>query len=158
MDVVSPGHYGNGYPNQHQTLANLGVGLGSHHPHTQIRHVHGQSLHHQPSNQLSEIYNPPALYSLQNGSGLHPQSVTHAQNQLHNQQLHGALHHHSPIEGYVLQNNSSHAGLSNNHATGGFPTTGPFSSLAGVGTFNNTMSLGTALNDPYQRTNFPYGM
>ncbi|GJJ13948.1 hypothetical protein Clacol_008205 [Clathrus columnatus] len=156
LDVVPSGHYGNGYPNQHQSLASLGVGLGSH-PHSQIRHVHGQSLHHPQSNQLGDIYNPSTLYSLQNSAGLHAQSMNHGQNQLHTQQLHSALHH-SPIEGYVLQNSAVHSGMSSNHATGGFPTNSPFSSLAGVGTFSNNISLGGALTDPYQRTNFPYGM
>lgn len=158
MDAANSAHYGGGYSNQ--GIPNLGMGLASH-PHghgSQGRHVHGQSVHH--PNQLGDMYTQSSLYSLQNGAGLtsHVQPGL-AQTQLHSQQLHTGLQHHSPIEGYVLQNNS-HAALGNTHPSTGFTATGGFSNpLSSVGTFGSTMSIGSAL-DAYhqQRASFPYGM
>ncbi|KAF8525221.1 ARM repeat-containing protein [Hysterangium stoloniferum] len=167
MDAASSGHYGGGgYPNnQHQALANLSIGLGGH-PHgghaPQGRHIHAQSIHHPNQlNQIGDMYNQSSLYSLQNGAGLHPhQQPGLGQTQLHNQQLHSSLQHHSPIEGYVLQNNSSHGALGGNHASSGFGSTSAFSTPLGGGTFGSSVSLGAGLTDHYhqQRASFPYGM
>lgn len=163
MDAASSGHFVPGYPNQHQALANLAIGLGGHphHPHNPSRHPHGQTIHHANQlNQMGDMYNQSSLYSLQNGANLHAhQQPGLGQTQLHSQQLHTGLQHHSPIEGYVLQNNSAHGVLRGNHASTSFGSASTFPSpLGGVGTFGNGVSLNAGLNDPYHhRTSFPYG-
>ncbi|KAF8588456.1 ARM repeat-containing protein [Ramaria rubella] len=170
MDAANSGHFNGGYP-QHQGIANIAIGLSGHppppphghgHGHNQGRPIHGQSIHHaNQMNQLGDMYNQSSMYSLQNGANLHPhQQPGLGQTQLHSQQLHNSLQHHSPIEGYVLQNNSAHGALGGNHAGTGFGSASAFSSpLGGVGTFASTVGLGAGLGDPYhQRASFPYGM
>ncbi|KAF8531037.1 armadillo-type protein [Gautieria morchelliformis] len=165
MDAVNSGHFVAGYPNQHQALANLAIGLGGHphsHTHSHGRHPQGQTIHHANQlNQLGDMYNQSSLYSLQNGASLHAhQQPGLGQTQLHSQQLHAGLQHHSPIEGYVLQNNSAHGALGGSHAGTGFGSASTFSSpLPGVGTFGNGVGLNASLNDPYHhRASFPYGI
>jgi hypothetical protein len=108
------------------------------------------------------MYNQSSLYSLQNGASLHAhQQPGLGQTQLHGQQLHAGLQHHSPIEGYVLQNNSAHgSALGGSHTSTGFGSAGAFSNpLASVGAFGNGVGLNAGLNDPYHhRASFPYGI
>ena len=90
------------------------------------------------SHSLTEVYNSPGgIYSLQSSQSLHSQS------------LHSLP---SSIDGYVLQNNSSH-----NHSlngAGGF-SNGGFSS---ANSFPN-IGLTSTLGDPYSRSNFGgYGL
>lgn len=120
-------------------------------------------MHHANQlNHLGDMYNQSSLYSLQNGASLHAhQQPGLGQTQLHGQQLHAGLQHHSPIEGYVLQNSSAHGNtLGGSHTGTGFGSASAFSSpLAGVGTFGNGVGLNAGLNDPYHhRASFPYGI
>jgi len=167
MDAANSGHYGGGYTAQ--GIPNIGMGsLGAAHGHghghgPQARHLHGgQSMHH--PTQLGDMYNQSSLYSLQNGAGLTSHSHSQpglGQTQMHSQQLHAGLQHHSPIEGYVLQNNS-HAAIGANHGSAAFNTAGGFSNpLGGISTFGSTVGLGNGITDPYHQqraASFPYGM
>lgn len=122
--------FGGGFHNQ-QTLMNMGLT-------SQNLPLGGRGL--SQSHSLAEVYNSQGnLYSLQNG-----------QNSLHSQSLHGLP---SPIDGYVLQNNSSHNhGLSPVHAHGG----GFSNTFSNVNSFP-AVGLTGSLNDRYSRTAY-YGM
>ncbi|KDQ54912.1 hypothetical protein JAAARDRAFT_80100 [Jaapia argillacea MUCL 33604] len=147
-------HFGSGgvgYTNQ-QALATMGLGnqgisVASSHQHHGVgggRHMPPHSLHQ--ANALADVYGAQnGVYSLQSGSGLQGQG-------LHSSQLHGLQPH--SIDTYVLQGGSSQ-GLTSSHSLGAsFSGISPFanvSTFAGVG-------LTGALNDPYQRSTFGYGL
>ncbi|PFH54706.1 hypothetical protein AMATHDRAFT_44516 [Amanita thiersii Skay4041] len=129
-------HYGS-FHNQ-QALINMSLGnQGLNVPHGAGRHM-SQSVPQQSP--LTDIY----------GNSLYPMP----QNQTSFGQAHvgSGLHALQPqsIDGYVLQGNSSHQGISTTHGSaysrGSFSNVGPFGSTG----------LTTGLNDPYQRTAFGY--
>ncbi|RXW18444.1 hypothetical protein EST38_g7413 [Candolleomyces aberdarensis] len=125
--------YGKRIQNKLQRIANAQGGGG--------RHLN-QNL---SNNNLNEMYNAPAgLYSMpqaQPGFGQSPLAP----------QLHGLQG--QSIDSYILQNSAGHNPLlgpthPNPFAGATFPNISPF---AGV-------NLGGAMNDPYQRSGFAYGM
>ncbi|KAJ6569616.1 ARM repeat-containing protein [Mycena capillaripes] len=132
MDHFGGGGGGAGYQHQ-QSLAiplQSQVGMAP-----QGRHM-SSGLH---TNGLADIYGGQG--------GLYAQSSfgqTHMAPQHHNLQ--------QSIDGYVLQGNSSHIGLSSSHHAGGLSGT-PF---AGISPFGGA-GLTSSLSDPYQRS-FGYGM
>jgi hypothetical protein len=144
---------GGGYNNQ-QALVNMALGsqgMGLHHGahNAGARHISATLQ----SNQLAEVYGPQnGLYST-GGPGLQGQGSfgqAHMPPQLHGLQP-------QSIDGYVLQGNSSHnQGISPSHSHG--------NGFSGVAGFNNVNPFGNvalnagSLNDPYQRSNFGYGM
>ncbi|KAJ7139546.1 ARM repeat-containing protein [Mycena epipterygia] len=98
-----------------------------------------QGRHMSPANGLTDIYGGQG--------GLYAQSSFG--------QSHMAPQHHNlqqSIDGYVLQGNSSHIGLSSSHHGGGL-SAAPF---AGISPFGGA-GLTNSLSDPYQRS-FGYGM
>ncbi|KAJ3540621.1 hypothetical protein NMY22_g4221 [Coprinellus aureogranulatus] len=102
----------------------------------------GRHLNQNLPNNLNDIYNSPAMYNMPQGQPAFTQSPL--------PQLHGLQG--QPIDSYVLHNSPGHGpGLAPTHpgAFGAsFPNVGPF---AGAG-------LGGAMNDPYQRTGYAYGI
>jgi len=92
------------------------------------------------SHSLTDVYNSQGgIYSLPSTQSLHSQS------------LHSIP---SSIDGYVLQNNSSHNHSLAHNGTSGFGN-GGFSS---TNSFPN-IGLASALGDPYSRSNFGgYGL
>lgn len=143
---------GGGYNNQ-QALVNMALGnqgMGIHAPpSTGGRHV-PQTLHQ--ANPLVDVYGTQnGLYS---GPGLQNQASYgqgHIAPQLHSLQP-------QSIDGYVLQGNSSHnQGISPSHSHGGgFGGVSP--GFSNVNAFNNVGLTAGTMNDPYQRSNFGYGM
>ncbi|KAJ7630440.1 ARM repeat-containing protein [Roridomyces roridus] len=126
-------HFGGGY--QHSVSVPLNNLVGSQGM-PQARHM-SSGLH---ANGLSDIYGGQG--------GLYAQSSFG--------QTHMAPQHHSlqpSIDGYVLQGNSSHIGLSSSHHGGGLSGAPPF---AGISPFGSA-GLTNTLSDPYQRS-FGYGM
>jgi hypothetical protein len=152
-------HFGGGSFNNQQALVNMALsnqGMGLHHgpAGAGARHIpqaiHQNQIH---QNQMVEVYAAQSGLYPAGGPGLQNQgsfNQGHIPPQLHNMQP-------QPIDGYVLQGNSSHnQGISPSHSHGngfsgvpGFNNVGPF---GGVG-----LSAGT-LNDHYQRASFGYGM
>lgn len=143
------GHYAAGYHHNHAALVNLALtgnggpamsgGPARHHMSPSVRH----------SQQLPDPYNPrSSLYSMGPGPGQNTQTP-----QMHPAQLHhNPQQQHSMDHGYgahpILQGHS-HA----NQSSPAFQNTySP--QLAG---FNN-VGLASGVNDPYQRTVFPYPM
>jgi hypothetical protein len=136
-------HFG-GYQNQqmvNHTLSNQGMG----HPHGGgARHI-PQAMHQ--ANPLADVYaTPNGVYPIQNQASF-GQAQMAAASQLHALQA-------QSIDGYVLQNNSSHnQGMSAAHSHGGgfsgatFANVNHFGGAAGV----------SGMADPYQRS-FGYGM
>ncbi|KAJ7151565.1 ARM repeat-containing protein [Mycena filopes] len=123
-------HFGGGGGYQHpQSLVNLPLGTQGMAP--AGRHM-SSGLH---ANGLSDLYGGQG--------GLYAQS-SFGQTQM-------APQHHSSIDGYVLQGNSSHMGLSSSHHTGGL-SGAPFGGISPFGGAGLTSSL----SDPYQRSF--YGM
>jgi len=114
-------------------LTNQGMSL----PQSSGRHLQG--------NPLADVYGSQnGLYSLQGSQGSYGQGPLASQ--LHSLQP-------QSIDGYVLQNTSSHnQGISPSH-TNGFSG----ASFGGIGHFGGS-ALHSTLNDPYQRTAFGYGM
>lgn len=129
------GSFGGGF---HNPQAVMGMNMGS----QNIGLGGGRGMTQQPHS-LAEVYSSPGLYGLQNG-----------QSSLHSQPMHGLQQ--SSIDGYVLQNNSSHNhGLTPPHAHG---HGGGFSNaFANVNSFP-AVGLTSSLNDPYSRSSFGYGM
>ncbi|KAJ6573985.1 ARM repeat-containing protein [Mycena vulgaris] len=126
-------HFGGGGYQHPQSLANIPLGTQGMAP--QGRHM-SSGLH---ANGLSDIYGGQG--------GLYTQSSFG--------QSHMAPQHHNlqqSIDGYVLQGNSSHIGLTSSHHAGGL-SGAPF---AGISPFGGA-GLTNALSDPYQRS-FGYGM
>jgi hypothetical protein len=124
---------GGGYQQHPQSLVSIPIGTQGMAP--QGRHM-SSGLH---SNGLSDIYGGQG--------GLYAQSSFG--------QSHMAPQHHSlqqSIDGYVLQGNSSHIGLTTSHHAGGL-SGAPF---AGISPFGGA-GLTSSLSDPYQRA-FGYGM
>ncbi|KAF8641150.1 hypothetical protein AX17_000788 [Amanita inopinata Kibby_2008] len=127
-------HYGS-YHNQHplMSLGNQGLNV----THGAGRHMSQAIPQHNP---LTDIY----------GNGLYP--IPQSQTSFGQAQLGSGLPGLQPqsIDGYVLQGNSSHQGLSPTHGSaysrGSFSNVSPF---GGAG-------LASAINDPYQRTAFGY--
>jgi len=129
-------HFGT-YHNQH-ALANLPLGnQGLNVPHGSGRHI-SQPL--PQLNPLADIYG--------NGVFAMPQNQASFGQPLVGSGLHGLQP--QSIDGYVLQSNSPHQGLSAPHSSpysrGSFSNVSPFGSAG----------LATTLNDPYQRTAFGY--
>ncbi|KDR85232.1 hypothetical protein GALMADRAFT_233963 [Galerina marginata CBS 339.88] len=130
-----------GFPNQ-QALVNMALtnqGMGA--AHTNNRHV-PQGL---SANPLAEVYaSSNGLYSIP-GQGNFTQA--HLNSQMHTLQP-------QPIDGYVLQGNSTHnQGLPQQHShAGSFPTP----SFANLPAFSGALT--GSINDPYQRSAFGYGM
>jgi hypothetical protein len=124
-------HFGGGGYQHPQSLA-LPLGTQSMAP--QGRHM-SSGLH---TNGLTDIYGG------QGGLYAQPSFATHLAPQHHNLQ--------QSIDGYVLQGNSSHIGLTSSHHAGGL-SGAPF---AGISPFGGA-GLTTSLSDPYQRS-FGYGM
>ncbi|KAJ7480117.1 ARM repeat-containing protein [Mycena galericulata] len=124
-------HFGGGGYQHPQSLVPLGTqGMAP-----QGRHM-SSGLH---ANGLTDIYGGQG--------GLYAQSSFG--------QTHMAPQHHSlqpSIDGYVLQGNSSHIGLTSSHHAGGL-SGAPF---AGISPFGGA-GLTSSLSDPYQRS-FGYGM
>jgi hypothetical protein len=135
-------HFG-GYHNQqmvNHTLSNQGLGL----PHGGAARQMPQPVHQ--SNPLTDVYaTQNGVYSVQNQASFGQPHL--APPQLHSLQP-------QSIDGYVLQNNSSHnQNMSASHSHGaGFSG----ASFANVNPFGGTSGV-SGINDPYQRT-FGYGM
>ncbi len=128
-------HYGS-YHNQHalvsMSLGNQGLNV----PPSAGRHM-SQTLPHNP---LTDIYGN-GLYAMPQGQTSFGQP--HVGNGLHGLQP-------QSIDGYVLQSNSTHQGLSPTHTSA--YSRGSFSNITPFG----GAGLANALNDPYQRTAFGY--
>jgi len=126
------GSFGGGFHNP-QALMNMGIGSQN------IGLGGGRGL--SQSHGLGEVYSSQGgLHALQNGQG-----------SLYSQPMHGLQ---SSIDGYVLQNNSSHNhGLAPSHGHGG----GFSNVFANVNSFPQ-VGLTGSLNDPYSRSSFGYGM
>lgn len=136
-------HFGGGYHNQqmvNHTLSNQGMGL----PHGGGSRHMSQPMHQ--SNPLADVYaTTNGVYPIQNQASFGQAHM--AASQLH------ALQSQS-IDGYVLQNNSSHnQGMSASHNHGG-----GFSgaSFANVNHFGGGTGV-SGMADPYQ-SSFGYGM
>lgn len=129
-------HYGS-YHNQH-TLVSMSLGnQGLNVPPSAGRHM-SQTL--PPHNPLTDIY----------GNGLY--AMPQGQTSFGQPHVGAGLHGLQPqsIDGYVLQSNSTHQGLSPTHTSA--YSRGSFSNLTPFG----GAGLANALNDPYQRTAFGY--
>lgn len=123
-----------GFPNQ-QALVNMALS--------------NQGMNAAPTNRHMPQMSPLTdVYGAANG--LYPLPGQGSFGQAH---LNAQMHSLQPqsIDGYVLQGNSSHNQLSQQHA-GSFQTPS-FTSLPGFGG-----GLSGSLNDPYQRSAFGYGM
>jgi hypothetical protein len=105
-----------------------------------------QGLHQ--ANPLVDVYQN-GMYPIQGAPGLQGQAAFG--------DAHLAAHSLQPqsIDGYVLQGNPGHQGLSASHAHGGGFSA--VSTYANVNPFGGAGMTG-ALNDPYQRSTFGYGM
>lgn len=163
MEMASAGNHYGGYNQQQQqqqallnaaTLANQGLGLPGQNMHgiTQARHIQ-QPMH---ANPLANVYNARTtqpMYGMAQGSvGMHAQQALHPGMGLHGQQHSYSLAPHG-IDGYLHQGNG-HA-----HGMGSASTYDAFGNgMPGMAAFNNTVGIAGALNDPYQRTSFSYGM
>ena len=103
---------------------------------------HG-ALH--PGNHLDNFVSQNGLYN-HHAPSLQGQGLMGHNSPLHNIQPHS-------IDGYVLQNHSSHSpGMTPPHTHAGFA-----GSYAGVNSFP-AVGLSGAVNDPYQQANFGYSM
>ena len=135
-------HFG-GYHNQqmvNHTLSNQGMGL-----------AHGGGARHMPQpmhqpNPLTDVYaTTNGVYPIQNQASFGQAHM--AASQLHPLQSHS-------IDGYVLQNNSSHnQGMSTPHSHGGGFSSASFANVNHFGGGNGASGMA----DPYQRS-FGYGM
>lgn len=137
-------HFGGYQPG----MVNVGLGnQGMGAPHGGGGGRHMPQPHHQP-NPLADVYGPQnGLYSIP------PTQASFGQPHLAASQLHNLQP--QSIEGYVLQGNSSHnQGISPSHSHGGGFSGASFANISPFG----GAGLTGGLNDPYQRSNFGYGM
>lgn len=153
---------GQGHSHGHGHGNNHGHNRHTHHqqtPYPHVSHHHQQASRH--ATQLADVYNSQnTLYNIgRNSTDTHAHAHAHAQQNTvgHGQQTLQNVQAHHPIDGYVLQGDSSHNhGI--NTPTNGFNSINAYPTVPMVHSYGNAVGLNGSMNGSYHRPSFGYGM